>query len=72
MSVALTQDVFLSHSSKGKAATTGPFPLRLDRGEGQGEVSIRSYQLSTINCPKRNPPANGSNASRNGWRTVGF
>jgi len=98
------------------------FPLRLDRGEGQGEVSIGNsppvfivcgyndrpdiseglagvylkfkqlkvpaaiHQQSTPNhqlpkaaatalaCGRTTPNslANGSNASRNGWRAVGF
>jgi hypothetical protein len=33
-----THDIFLSHSAKDKAALR-PLPLRLDRGEGRGEVS---------------------------------
>jgi hypothetical protein len=36
------------------------------------ETPSLDNQPSTLNCPKSSPPANGSNALSNGWRTAGF
>src|SRR6266404_3970167 len=39
----------------GGTARTGSFPLRLDRGEGQGEVSIRSCSSAFMPFPRTLP-----------------
>ena len=44
---------------------SGPSPLRLDRGEGQGEVSPEAFnsQLPTLNSPKWLPVGTGADIS---------